>query len=173
MKQYIQQYQNIKGSKKQISAGILLYRLNNGQIEVLLGKNGGPLWEKRYHGAWNIPKGHLQEGQSIKQGAIRQFQQETSIQLQIDDILSMMYLGTSTTSSGKQVHIFAIAKDCADQNGKVTIQSNMVQTQWPLKSGNKIMVPQLSEGRYFKLPQGNKAIFPYQRVFLQRLQQLI
>jgi predicted NUDIX family NTP pyrophosphohydrolase len=34
------------------SAGLLMYRLSGGHLEVLLGHPGGPLWMKKDLGAW-------------------------------------------------------------------------------------------------------------------------
>ena len=39
------------------SAGILLYRLADGEPEVLLVHPGGPFWARKDAGAWSIPKG--------------------------------------------------------------------------------------------------------------------
>ena len=41
------------------SAGILLYRLKNGTLEIFLVHPGGPFWAKRDLGAWSIPKGEI------------------------------------------------------------------------------------------------------------------
>lgn len=44
-------------SSKPQSAGLLLFRQVDGDIEVLLGHPGGPFWKRKDHGAWSIPKG--------------------------------------------------------------------------------------------------------------------
>ena len=41
------------------SAGILLFRVVSGCLEVLLVHPGGPLWAKKDEGAWSIPKGEF------------------------------------------------------------------------------------------------------------------
>ena len=43
------------------SAGLLLYRVRPGSVEVLLGHPGGPFFRKKDHGAWTIPKGLLED----------------------------------------------------------------------------------------------------------------
>ncbi len=40
-----------------VSAGLMMYRWNNGILEVLLGHPGGPLYSNKDHGYWGIPKG--------------------------------------------------------------------------------------------------------------------
>ncbi len=41
----------------QTSAGIMLYRHNGDELEVLLAHPGGPFWARKDEGAWSIPKG--------------------------------------------------------------------------------------------------------------------
>ena len=38
------------------------------------------------------------------------------------------------------------------------------------KSGNKILVPELSEAKYFYINDAKEYIFNYQKVFLERLE---
>jgi predicted NUDIX family NTP pyrophosphohydrolase len=40
-----------------ISAGLLMYRIRNGQVQVLLVHPGGPFYQNKDEGAWSIPKG--------------------------------------------------------------------------------------------------------------------
>jgi predicted NUDIX family NTP pyrophosphohydrolase len=44
------------------SAGILLYRFREGNLEVFLVHPGGPFWARKDTGAWSIPKGEYEEG---------------------------------------------------------------------------------------------------------------
>ena len=46
-----------------VSAGILLYRLVDGRLEVLLAHMGGPLHASRDLGTWTIPKGEAEPGE--------------------------------------------------------------------------------------------------------------
>jgi len=160
--------------EKEVSAGILVYRFDkNHKIQVLLGKNGGPKWSKRSVGAWNIPKGHIEEGENILDGAIREFMEETSLPIEIGDIVEKIYLGTSKTSFGKIVHIYAIEHDYtgSDDVYRVEIKSNMCETEWPPESGKMIEVPELGEAYYFKLEVAKRMIFPYQKIFLEKLEE--
>jgi len=132
----------------------------------------GPKWAKRSVGAWNIPKGHIEDGENILDGAIREFMEETSLSIEINDVIEKIYLGTSTTSFGKIVHIYAIEHDYIGVSDvyKVEIKSNMCETEWPPNSGTMIEVPELSEAYYFKIDVAKRMIFPYQKVFLERLE---
>ncbi len=40
-----------------ISAGLLMYRVVDGVLQVLLVHPGGPYWARKDDGAWSIPKG--------------------------------------------------------------------------------------------------------------------
>ena len=64
-----------------LSAGVLLFRDRDGEIEVLLVKPGGPFWTKRDAGAWMIPKGAVEPGESAAEAALREFAEETGTSL--------------------------------------------------------------------------------------------
>ena len=40
-----------------LSAGLLMYRIKDGAIQVLLAHPGGPFFVNKDDGAWSIPKG--------------------------------------------------------------------------------------------------------------------
>jgi predicted NUDIX family NTP pyrophosphohydrolase len=44
------------------SAGLVMYRIVNGELEVLLAHPGGPRWKNKDIGIWSIPKGELKPG---------------------------------------------------------------------------------------------------------------
>jgi predicted NUDIX family NTP pyrophosphohydrolase len=50
-----------KSSK--VSAGLLLYRRKNADLEFLLVHLGGPFWAKKDEGAWFLPKGEVKPGE--------------------------------------------------------------------------------------------------------------
>ena len=47
------------------SAGLLVYRLLDGRIEVFLVHPGGPFWARKDLGAWSIPKGEFAEPEEL------------------------------------------------------------------------------------------------------------
>ena len=53
------------------SAGLLLFRRGADGLEVLLGHPGGPFWRQRQAGAWTIPKGGIDPGETPLQTAVR------------------------------------------------------------------------------------------------------
>ena len=64
-----------------LSAGILLFRERGGRTEVLLIKPGGPFWRNKDAGAWMIPKGAVEEGETPAEAALREFAEETGTRL--------------------------------------------------------------------------------------------
>ena len=64
-------------ASKKISAGILLYRVTSGRLEIFLVHPGGPFWAKRDNGSWSIPKGELTDGAEPLETAKREFLEET------------------------------------------------------------------------------------------------
>ena len=51
------------------SAGLLMYRQIEQQLEVFLVHPGGPFWVKKDLGAWTIPKGEFAEGENALDAA--------------------------------------------------------------------------------------------------------
>lgn len=157
------------------SAGILIYRFaKDGEIEVLLGKCGGPKWKNRFAGAWNIPKGRVEAHESDLVCALREFNEETALGLEMpSSVDELLDLGTSVTSAGKTVKIFAVERNYNPSGSKVLISSVECLTEWPAGSGKMIKVPEMCEAMYFKLSRAKGIIFPYQKIFLTRLEEEI
>ena len=59
------------------SAGLIMYRKQEGHLEVFLVHPGGPFWAKKDAGAWSIPKGEFEEGEDPLAAARREFHEET------------------------------------------------------------------------------------------------
>ena len=66
---------------KKLSAGILLYRMHGGGVEVFLVHPGGPFWAKKDNGSWSIPKGEYAEGEDSLTAAKREFHEETGFEV--------------------------------------------------------------------------------------------
>jgi predicted NUDIX family NTP pyrophosphohydrolase len=63
------------------SAGVVVFRQKNGQVEVLLGHMGAPWWAKKDAGAWTIPKGLIEENEDPLLAAKREFSEEFGVPL--------------------------------------------------------------------------------------------
>lgn len=144
------------------SAGLLLYRTSaSGTIEVLLGHPGGPFWENKDEGAWSLPKGELNPGEDGLAAARRETREETGA-LPEGPFVS---LGSVKQKSGKIVHAWAVAHDM----DPTTHRANLVEMEWPPKSGRRISFPELDRAEYFDLATARTKMNVAQVELLDRL----
>lgn len=111
--------------KRKESAGILLYRRSGTGIEVLIAHPGGPLWASKDEGAWSLPKGELNPGEDRLTAAVREFTEETGVDLAPHE--TFLPLGAVTLRSGKIVHAWAVEGDM----DPAELTSNMFTMRWP------------------------------------------
>ena len=142
------------------SAGLLLYR-GGDELEVLLGHPGGPFWRKKNLGAWSIPKGLISEGETPFSAAKREFAEETGYRPKGRSVP----LGKVKQPGGKIVHVWAV---CADWNPD-KLKSNMFEMEWPPKSGQLQIFPELDRAAWFRVTVARMTILKGQRIFLDRL----
>ena len=147
------------------SAGLLMYRRRNGQVEVFLVHPGGPFWAKKDMGAWSICKGEYAESELPLEAAKREFQEETGFTAQG----SFLELGVVQQASGKIVSAWAFEGDC--DPGKLV--SNHCQVEWPPRSGRMIKIPEVDRGGWFSIEAARERILKAQEPFLDRLSQML
>src|SRR4051794_38047166 len=87
------------------SAGLLVFRVRDGALEVLLAHMGGPFWARRDEGAWTIPKGELEPGEDPAAGARREYEEELGHAPPAGPLLE---LGEIRQRGGKRVVAFAV-----------------------------------------------------------------
>jgi predicted NUDIX family NTP pyrophosphohydrolase len=145
------------------SAGILMFRRCNAEIEVLLVHPGGPFWARKDVGAWSIPKGELDEGDDARACALREFEEELGSPLPAGAELTD--LGSVKLKSGKQITAFAVAGDLdAD-----SITSNTFTMEWPPRSGKTREFPEVDRAGWFDLETAREKLNPAQAELLVRL----
>jgi predicted NUDIX family NTP pyrophosphohydrolase len=147
-------------SSKQ-SAGLLLYRLRVGGIEVLLGHPGGPFWRKKDLGSWSVPKGLIASGETLLAAAKREFAEETGHRPRGKSVS----LDQSKQPGGKIVHVWAVEQDWDAAN----LKSNMFEIEGPPPSGRRQMFPELDRAAWFEIEDARAKILKGQAVFLDRL----
>ena len=147
------------------SAGLLLYRQCDGQLEVLLAHPGGPFWAAREHGAWTIPKGGIHPGESPLDTAIREFVEETGFQPDPP----YLDLGRIIQRSGKIVYAWAFEGDCDPSR----VKSVTTDIEWPPRSGRRIEIPEIDRVAFFSIDQGREAINIAQAELLDRLRDVL
>lgn len=123
------------------SAGILLYRFVNKQLQFFLVHPGGPFWVKKDTGAWSIPKGEFTDEDPLE-AAQREFEEETGIK---PGFKKYKALTPVKLKSGKKVFAWAAEGD-VDASA---IKSNLFEMEWPPKSGKTISVPEIDKAGWF------------------------
>ena len=147
------------------SAGLMMYRHREGQLEVLLVHPGGPFWVNRDRGAWMIPKGEYMEGEAPLDAAKREFLEETGF------VPSGRFieLGTVQQFGGKLVTAWAFAGDCNPD----LLVSNTCEIEWPPRSGRKMEIVEVDRGRWFSIPEAHEYILKSQEPFLERIEAVL
>jgi len=143
------------------SYGILLYQRTEGGLRILLAHPGGPFWAGRDDGAWSIPKGLPDQGETALETARREFWEETGFAVEG----RFIPLGELKQPSGKIIHAWALEHDL----DVTRIRSNTFSLEWPRHSGNIREYPEIDEGRWFSLEEARQKITSSQSGFLDRL----
>jgi predicted NUDIX family NTP pyrophosphohydrolase len=147
------------------SAGLLLYRTNHDELELLLAHPGGPYWKDRDEGAWSIPKGLFDEDEVPLEAARREFKEETGFE--VDG--AFIALGELKQPGGKIVHAWALEKDVDADN----IVSNTYAVEWPYKSGRWRRYPEVDRAGWFTVDEARKKILKGQVGFIDRLLEIL
>ena len=147
------------------SAGILLYRLNGSQAEVLLVHPGGPVWRNKDNGAWSIPKGEFGDDEDPLEAAKREFKEEMGQNSGHDFI----ELTTVKLKSGKIVHAWAAEGEFDPGE----LKSNSFEMEWPPKSGNIQSFPEVDRASWFTLDEAKNKINIGQIPLLEELEKKI
>jgi len=148
------------------SAGIILYRESNHNLEVFLGHMGGPFWSRKDEGAWSIPKGEFDpEKETPLDAAIREFHEETGMRLEGP----LIELNPIRQKSGKVVYCWAAKGDLNPQN----LSSNLFELEWPPKSGKKQFFPELDRGAWFSIDAAATKMVKGQVLILDQLMEKV
>lgn len=148
---------------QKISAGLLMFRRKNNQLEFFLVHPGGPFYAKRDTGVWSLPKGEVESEEDLFTAARREFMEETGIPPSEKEA-DFIALGQVTQKSGKIVHAWAFESDFSG-----TIKSSSAQIEWPPKSGRTIEIPEVDRGEFFDFETAAQKIIPAQLELLARL----
>jgi predicted NUDIX family NTP pyrophosphohydrolase len=143
------------------SAGILLYKRKDNELQVFLVHPGGPFFAKKDEGAWSVPKGEIDEGEDALAAARREFVEETGCGLEG----KFVPLSPVTQKGGKIVLAWAVEGDCdAD-----AIRSNTFTLEWPPKSGRVRDFPEVDRAGWFTVDEAKTKINPAQATLVDEL----
>ena len=145
-----------------ISAGLLMYRVRDGRLEVFLAHPGGPFFAHRDDGHWTIPKGEIEPGEDLLATAQREFHEETGL------VASGPFLPLASIrqKGGKTVHAWAFAGDWDESQ---PIRSNLFELEYPIGSGKCVQVPEIDRAGFFALPGARRKMKDRLVPFLDRL----
>ena len=146
----------------QPSAGILLFRETEERTEVLLIKPGGPFWRNKDAGAWMIPKGAIEPGETPVEAAMREFEEEIGQPLKAVPFA----LCSVRQAGGKLVEVFA----CEGDVDAAKIASIKFEMEWPPKSGELQTFPEAEEGRWMPVVEARRLMLPSQLPILDALE---
>jgi predicted NUDIX family NTP pyrophosphohydrolase len=145
------------------SAGLLLYRLSDGRLEVFIAHMGGPFWARKDEGAWSIVKGEYEEGEDPLVAARREFVEETGGEPPAGP---MVALGEVKQPSGKRISVWAVEGDFdAD-----AVVSNTFTMEWPRGSGEQREFPEIDRAGWFDTDTARRKLVKGQVPFIDQLE---
>jgi len=142
-----------------------MHRRRGGTIEVLLVHFGGPYWASRDDGAWAIPKGLIEPGESAEAAARREFAEE----LGTAPDGALVPLGRIRQKGGKWVEAFALDGELDER----AIVSNRFTLEWPPRSGKFGSWPEVDRAAWYRLQEARAKILPSQLPLLDRLEEML
>ena len=147
------------------SCGLLLYRRDADALRVLIVHPGGPFWRNRDAGAWSLPKGGANPGESAEAAALREFKEELGTAV----TGPLQPLGRIRQKGGKWVEGFALEGEFDVD----TLSSNTFECEWPPRSGRTQAFPEVDRAAWCTLDEARVALLPAQCEFLDRLEALL
>lgn len=142
------------------SAGLLLYRMVNGFLEIFLVHPGGPFYSKKDVGVWSIPKGEFDMEDPLV-AARREFREETGFDITGD----FVELRPIKQKSGKLIYAWAVEAD-VDAARSV---SNTFALEWPPRSGKIVDFPEVDRAEWFSAEAAREKILPAQAALIDDL----
>ena len=148
-----------------ISAGLLMYRIKDGALQVLLAHPGGPFFRNKDEGAWSIPKGEPDADEALLVTAQREFEEETGVK----PTGPFVPLSPIKQKGGKIVRAWAFEGDCDPS----VVKSNTFTLEWPPKSGRQMEFPEIDRVEFFDLDTARKKIKAGQERLLEELEVIL
>ena len=148
-----------------VSAGLLMYRIDEGNLQVLLAHPGGPFFQSKDERAWSIPKGEIETNEDLLEAAKREFEEKTGVV----SIGPFVALKPVKQKGGKIVHAWAFAGDC----DPAAMVRNTFTMEWPPNSGQQVEFPEIDRAEFFDLETARRKINAAQVGLVDELEQLL
>ena len=142
-----------------------MYRIRDGQLEVLLAHPGGPFYKTKDAGAWSIPKGEAHSGEDLLDTAKREFEEETSLVPEGP----FLPLTPIKQRGGKIVHAWAFEGDCNPDD----VVSNTFTMEWPPGSGQEAEFPEVDRADFFDIAVARQQIKAGQEGLIDELERTL
>jgi predicted NUDIX family NTP pyrophosphohydrolase len=147
------------------SAGILLYRKIDNQLEVFLVHPGGPFFKNKDDGTWSIPKGEFLDDEDALTAAKREFLEETGQSVNGEFIK----LKPVKLKSGKTVHAWSVEGNIDHE----VIVSNLFEMEWPPKSGKMASFAEVDRAAWFEPAVAKVKVNPAQIALIDQLESAV
>jgi len=144
-----------------LSAGVLLYRVVDGLVEVLIVHPGGPFWARKDDGSWSIPKGEYELGEPPWDAARREFAEELGSEVPDGPRVDL----GEVRQSGKVVTAFAVLGDLDVSE----IRCNTFELEWPRGSGRLQEFPEVDRAAWLPVAAARLKLLKGQQPLLDRL----
>jgi len=137
-----------------------MYRIKEGNLQVLLAHPGGPYAKKK--DSWTIPKGEIESGEDLLEAAKREFKEEVGV-VPKGPFIALLPI---TQKGGKIVHAWAFEGDC-DPSAAV---SNTYTMEWPPNSGRQVEFPEIDRVAFFDVKAAKRKIKARQEALIEELE---
>ncbi len=148
-----------------VSAGLLMFRIQEGKLQVLLAHPGGPFFKNKDEGTWTIPKGEVEPGEDLLEAAKREFNEETG-QTPTGPFIALTPV---RQKGGKLVHAWAFQGNCDPS----AIVSNTFTLEWPPRSGRRMEFPEIDRADFFDVATAKRKIKSGQEPLIEELQGIV
>jgi predicted NUDIX family NTP pyrophosphohydrolase len=151
-------------SRSRISAGLLMFRRRNDELEFLLAHPGGPLFARKDDDVWTIPKGEAAPGEDLLTRAQIEFEEEVGCRA--ENAGEWIELGWIKQKGGKIVHAWAFEGDLPEP---FECKSNLFELEWPPRSGKYQKFPEVDQACFLPEEVARRKLKRTQLPFLDRL----